>query len=237
MRKSQLIYRVLIPIVISICFVPCWSQPTLCRYAETTLPPFSSRPPVEIKFREMHFGKPPLVYLYFDVTLRNHRPEPRWFLLPNNLPESATGSVRGGVNGVEVFAPHGEGRVVLGHFLGTGGFQALLLPSGAEVRLRLFPISFWGDLPARLQVEVVLAKRLRIGDEDAGAWFGVNPVSSIKADIAESPEHWTRSISSRSTPDNKEVATLIEEDRRIKLQVSLGEKNRRVPQGEARQTH
>ncbi len=45
----------------------------------------TSRPAAEIKFREMHFRKPPLVELIFDVVLRNDRAQPRWFLLPSNL--------------------------------------------------------------------------------------------------------------------------------------------------------
>src|SRR5260370_5046154 len=93
----------------------------------------STRPPAEIMFREMHLGKPPLVELYFDVVLRNDRSEPRWFLLPSNLdPESPAIGAKGGVDGVEAFAPHGTGRVIMGHFLGTGGFYALPFPPTAQ---------------------------------------------------------------------------------------------------------
>lgn len=198
------------------------------KHAGTTPSPLSSRPPVEMKFRQMRFGKPPLVYLSLDTVLRNSRTEPRWFLLPSNLDAAAAPlAAKGGIDKVEVFAPRGEGRVLVGHFFGTGGFRALLLPAGAEVRLRLFPISFWGELPDRLRVEVVIAKRLQIGGEDAEAWFKVNPTSSLKADIAERVDDWTRSVSSRSTPDGREVATFIEEDSRFDVQVSLNEKNKK----------
>src|ERR1700730_17082211 len=150
MKKKQLICAMLIPLVIGISFITYFSQ--------------TPRPAAEIKFREMRLRKPPLVELYFDVLLRNNQAEPRWFLLPSNLSsESAPAGAKGGVDGVEVFAPHGKGRVIIGHFLGTGGFQALLLPAHAEVRLRMFPISYWGDLPDRIQVDVVAAKRLMIG--------------------------------------------------------------------------
>ena len=183
--------------------------------------PLSSRPAVEMKFRELKFRKPPLVLLYFDVVLRNSRSEPRWFLLPKSLPENSSIGAKGGVDGLEVFAPQGKGRVIIGHFLGTGGFQALLLPARAEVRLRLFPISFWGELPDHLQVELLIARRLLIGGEDAKGWFGENPLSSVRADIAERSDDIMRMLRSRHAPDNKEVATLIEEDRRIKLQVAI----------------
>jgi len=182
----------------------------------------SPRPPAEIKFREMHMRKPPLVELYFDIVLRNNRAEPRWFLLPSNLgPGTSALLTKGGVDGLEVFGPRGKGRVVIGHFLGTGGFYALLLPARAEVHLRMFPISYWGDLPDQLQVEVVTAKRLMIGGESATAWFGLNPTSSARADIPESVLSQNRMLRSRHTPDRKEVVTLIEKEIRLKLEVSL----------------
>ncbi|MDT7603281.1 MAG: hypothetical protein QOF61_1278 [Acidobacteriota bacterium] len=175
----------------------------------------------------MRFGKPPLVELYFDVTLRNRRDEPRWFLLPSHLyPQSASFAAKGGVDHLQVFAPRGEGRVVIGHFLGTGGFQALLLAARAEVRLRRLRISFWGELPARLRVEVVTAKRLQIGDEDAESWFGVNPTSSAVADIAEDATNQMHSLRSKSTPDDREVPARFEQDSRFELDVSLGKEKK-----------
>lgn len=186
----------------------------------------STRPAAEMTFREMRFRKPPLVELYFDVLLRNDRAESRWFLLPSNLnPESTEIAAKGGVDTLEVFAPHGKGRVIIGRFLGTGGFQALLLPARSEVRLRLLPISFWGDLPDQLQVEIVIAKRLTIDGKDAATWFNVSPASSVNADIPENPTNSSRMIRSRHTPDNREVTTHIEQDQRIKLPVSLRERN------------
>jgi hypothetical protein len=176
----------------------------------------------EIKFRELRMRKPPLVELYFDVVLRNDRAEPRWFLLPSNL---ASGSsplrAKGGVDGLEVFAPRGNGRVIVGHFLGTGGFYALLLPARAEVHLRMFPILYWGDLPDQLEVNVVTARRLTIGSEPATTWFGLNSTSSVRADITENVLSQNRMVHSRHTPDGKEVATLSEEESRFKIAVSL----------------
>ena len=182
----------------------------------------SPRAPAEIKFRELHMRKPPLVELYFDVGLRNDRAEPRWFLIPSNLgPGTSALLTKGGIDGVEVFGPRGKGRVVIGHFLGTGGFYALLLPARAEVHLRMFPISYWGDLPDQLEVDVLTAKRLTIGSEPATTWFGLNPTSSARADITENVLSQNRMVSSRHTPERKEVAPRSEEERRFKLAVSL----------------
>lgn len=185
----------------------------------------SPRPAAEMEFREMRLRKPPLAELYFDIKLRNDGAAARWFLLPSNLGSANTSiGAKGGVDTLEVFAPRGQGRVIIGHFLGTGGFQALLLPPRAEIRLRHFAISYWGDPPYRLQIEVVIAKALMIGGEKAEKWFGSQPLSSVKADITENAKSTSRMVRSKSTPDNKEVAARIEEDRRLKLMVSLARK-------------
>ena len=217
-----LICFILLPVCIGSVLVTSSGSPAPYVCSIISSLPLSSRPTIEMKFRELKYRKPPLVLLYFDVVLRNSRSEPRWFLLPKSLsPKNSSIGAKGGVDGLEVFAPQGKGRVIIGHFLGTGGFQALLLPARAEVRLRLFPISFWGELPDHLQVELLIARRLAIGGEDAEVWFGENPVSSVRADIAERSDDIMRMLRSRHAPDNKEVATLIEEDRRIELQVAI----------------
>jgi hypothetical protein len=207
-KKNQLIRRVLIVVLLGFLGVESLSQ--------------TSRLPAEIKFREMHFGKPPLVNLFFDVVLRNDRNAPRWFLLPSNLGSGAASiGDKGGIDMLEVFAPPGKGRVIIGRFLGTGGFQALLLPAHAEVRLQMFPISYWGDVPDCLQVHLVLAKGLIIGREPARKWFGIDPMSSVKADIAETALNPMRILRTRRTPDGREVGIWIEEESRFRLPVSL----------------
>lgn len=185
-----------------------------------------TQPEAEIKFRQMRFGRPPLAYLSFDVILRNDEDSARWFLLPSNLGSGhAPIGQKGGVDTLEVFSPRGKGRVIIGRFLGTGGFNALLLPPRAEVRMRLFPISYWGDPPDNLQLEIVIASQLTIGADRAEEWFGTNPISSVKADITENAENPMRMRTSKRTPDHKEVAPQIEEAQRLTLQVSLEKKN------------
>jgi hypothetical protein len=186
----------------------------------------NSSPTAEIKFREMHFRKPPLVELVFDVVLRNDRAQPRWFILPSHIyPDKPQIPEKGGVDVLEVFAPHGKGRVIIGRFLGTGGFQVLLLPAHSQIHLRSLPISYWGDVPDTMQVEIMTATRLMIDGKDAASWFNVNPSSSVRADISENPTDSNRMIRSRRTPDNREVTTHIEPDQRFKLPVSLREAN------------
>ncbi|MDX6498013.1 MAG: hypothetical protein QOG23_1273 [Blastocatellia bacterium] len=180
------------------------------------------RAPAEITFREMRLRKPPLAELYFDITLHNYQSRPLWFLLPSNLGSGISALLtKGGVDTVEVFAPRGSGRVIVGHFLGTGGFYALLLPARAEVRMQVFPISYWGDPPDQLQVGVVTAQGLRIGGEPAASWFELNPTSSARAAIAESVLSPARMIGSRHSPDRKEVKAMSVGEKRFKLEVSL----------------
>lgn len=183
------------------------------------------KPGAEIKFVEMHFRKPPLVEIIFDVELRNDRAQPRWFLLPSHMYPNKPGiQDKGGVDALEVFAPRSKGRVIIGRFLGTGGFQALLLPAHAEIHLRALAVEYWGEVPESLQMEVIVAKRLVIGGDSARSWFRVNPMSNIKADSDEAISGQTRTLSSHRTPDNKEVTAQIDEDRRFKVQVSLKDK-------------
>jgi len=214
--NHRLITLVFVTVVVSFGFA--FGQDTV----NTHLP----QSEIQIEFRQMRFGKPPLVYLSFDVTLINDQKSPRWFLLPSNLGSGhAAIGEKGGVDTLEVFTPRGKGHIVVGRFLGTGGFNALLLPPGATVRLRLFPISYWGDPPDNLQIEIVMAKQLTIGGDKAENWFGNSPMSSVKADIVEDAENPMRMRTSKRTKDNKEVVPVIEEDQRLRLQVSLQKKN------------
>jgi hypothetical protein len=187
--------------------------------------PRTSRPPVEIKFVDQHVGKPPLVELSFDVVLRNDLAESRWFLLPKSIyRDQAQLTGKGGVDVLEVFAPKGKGRVIIGEFLGTGGFQATLLSAGSEVHLRRFRISFWGDLPDKVPVEVVIAKSLTIGGEPASDWFGLDPTSSAKVDVSELAQDINRQVRTKHTADNKEVPTQVQEDQRLNVSVAINQR-------------
>jgi len=180
------------------------------------------RPEAVITFRDSRAGKPPLQYLAFDVVLRNKERSPRWFLVPSSL-GSGHPSIgeSGGVDALETYSPRGTGRVMIGRFLGTGGFSALLLPGNSEIRLRRFPISYWGDLPKSLEIDVLIVKSLKIGDETAESWFGPGAMSSVRADINEDAQDIKRMHGSKRTPDNKEVAPVTEGVRKLQLQVTV----------------
>ncbi len=175
--------------------------------------------PADVKFVDLRPGRPPLAYLTFDVRLRNDSGSSRWFLLPSNIGsghEPIGG--KGGVDALEAFLLLRTGRVTLGHFLGTGGFNALLLPAHADIRLRRFAISYWGELPDSVPIEIVIAKSLTIGSESAESWFESSPLSSKNADILTDADRAMRLGKTKHTPDNKEIAPAIDVERRVALQ-------------------
>jgi hypothetical protein len=99
-----------------------------------------SIPPVEIDLTIVLFGKPPLVELQGEVNLRNDQAEPRWFLIPEALPDRSQGE--GGVYRMAVSAIEGPQRAVLARLSGTGGVWALLLPPGGRARITRLPIQY-----------------------------------------------------------------------------------------------
>ena len=182
----------------------------------------ASSSPAEVKFVSMRFGKPPLVYLTFDLRLRNDSDSQRWFLIPSNLgPGHEPIGSKGGIDALETFSLSGKGRIKLGRFLGTGGFNAILLSPHADVRLRRFPISYWGELPESLPLEIVIVKSLKIGNESAESWFGRDRSSSREVDIPSDAGSIQRMGRTKHTPDNKEIVPVIDPERRVELQVSL----------------
>ncbi|WP_322663537.1 hypothetical protein [Dendronalium sp. ChiSLP03b] len=179
----------------------------------------SNQSAVEIKFVGLHRQKPPHITLMFDITLRNHRSAPRWFILPYSLSPGFKYEKSGGVYGVSIFGFEGKGKVIVGRFHGTDNFQALLLPAGADIKLRNFPIEYWGEIPNdSLPLEVVTATNLTIGSQTARAWFGRDPTSDKRADVTQQQ---LQALGSRFTPDSHELPVLIVEESRLKLNICL----------------
>jgi len=109
---------------------------------------------VHILFRDLYLERPPKVRLYMDVWLDNAPDQPRWFLLPDEVSGEREGPARR-ISSLQVYELRDNGRVWVGHFCGEGGFQALLLPPGAHVVLRGFPVLYWGEIPDAVDLEVI----------------------------------------------------------------------------------
>lgn len=178
-----------------------------------------SGPAVEISFAAKQPARPPMVNVLVDVTLRNPGKEPRWFVLPTRAPANPE-EAGGGVMGVETYEATGAGRIVLGKFLGTGGFQALLVPAGGEVTLSRLAISSWQPKPlASLSFDVVVAKDVTVGAEPIAAWFGADAPESdarARADASKAER-----LGERMTEDDGEVKVSFTGERRIPVEIAL----------------
>lgn len=134
----------------------------------------SAKAIVEATFREVHFGKPPLKFLRFDVTLHNPSSNPRWLILPATLPyQGDTVPAPGGVETeLQVFLLSKHPRVLLLYGV-AGNFQAVLLPGQGWVTLRNLPIeAWWQEVPAKTDLEVIVARSVTIGGAALGDLIG-----------------------------------------------------------------
>ena len=183
-------------------------------------------PAVEAKLEARVPGRPPMETLLIDVTLRNAEKEPRWFLLPERIPADA-GPDEGGVFGVEAWVAEGKGggRAVIGKFLGTAGFQALLVPAGGVVRLEGFGIPRWRATARNaaktetIPIEVTIAKSVTVGGQPIRSWFGtLDPASGAKV-IADASKA-TRA-GSKMTDDRGEVPFAVEDAEHVTVELAL----------------
>lgn len=176
-------------------------------------------PAVEVVFAAKQPARPPMVNVLVDVTLRNAEKEPRWFVLPTRAPANPD-EAGGGVMGVETYEAAGDGRVVLGKFLGTGGFQAVLVPGGGEVTLSRLAISSWQTRPlASLSFDVIVAEDVSVGGEPIAAWFGETaPASDVRARVDASK---AEPAGQRMTPDHGELPVTFTGERRLPITLSL----------------
>ena len=173
-----------------------------------------ARPAIEATYVGSVPGKPPLMTVLLDVTLRNAEKTPRWFVFPGNLPATAA-TPTGGVTGVEVADASGEGHAVIGRWLGTAGFQTVFVPAGGEVKLGRFGIKIWGmsATAKTLAFDVVIAKEITVGGVPAASWYGtVSPLSDARAVVDVSKG---KAAASKMTDDHREVKAVFDEDRRI----------------------
>jgi len=172
--------------------------------------------PVDMKFVGMEPGRPPLMRLRFDVILHNPAAQPRWFLLPREFDHPAVSG--GGVDGVEVAALSGQGRVLLGHFQGTGGTQAVLVPGGATVTMRRLEVLGFDIPDGPASLEVVVAHDLTVGGEPAATWFPADPTAPAGAQVSQDQ---ATAAGSRHTDDRREVPLAFVEDSRVKIDFNV----------------
>jgi len=149
----------------------------------------------------MKFGKPPLKYLSFNVTLRNPTDKPQWYLFPSALSDKPGGIRKNaGIDVIELFSDSPGHKVTVADFLGTmklqpesaGGFKGLMLPGGAEVSIHGFGIEFFGEPLSPVPVQVEIAGRVTIGGAPVEQWVGKNLLSAKTADVKDLTLAWSK---------------------------------------------
>jgi len=157
----------------------------------------------EAKITGMKPGRPPLINMEAELSLKNGGDTPVWFRIPSKLPEGS-----GGVFAIEVFAVEGKGRAVVAQFLGSGGFQALLLPAGADVTIRNLPVSYWGDAPpADVKIAVEAAAGIFIDGKPAKEALDLDLLSDAKVDADFSA---AKMLVSRKPGNGNEVPVTVQ---------------------------
>lgn len=173
--------------------------------------------PITAKAVDMIRRRPPLAEIVMDVQLRNDEPAARWFIIPRVLPADGAASA-GGVNVLEVQAFEGQGRAVVGRFLGRAGCYALLLPAGGTVRLQRLSFEYWEEPPEKLRLDLKIAAELTVGGEPARTWFDADPTSEARVDADRS-----KAVSVHRTPDSGEVPLSLTGVREVSIEVTMPE--------------
>jgi hypothetical protein len=132
-------------------------------------------------------ARPPKVELRFDVTVRNGAGEVRWAILKDSFRDGERAGASTRVFSVDLYELSGTGRVAVAHFIGDGGFYAAQVPADSELRLNQLPISYWGELPEELALELVMAGALLLDDRPAQNAFSLTLLSDPGAEVDASP--------------------------------------------------
>lgn len=178
---------------------------------------------IEMKFIETGFAHSPEEPLLFDVTINNLSGQTKWVIFPGKIDFTRKKEERGGVDGLSILQKkENENRIVLGIFMGTGGFQVLNIPPEAEIHLGKFSISHWDEdihiINTPFSIEIIIANDISIGGKPARDWFTVDPLCSAKADILCENLVILDEI---MTPDNKEHPVTINKEYSYNLYFDL----------------
>lgn len=185
-------------------------------------------PVVEVQYCDSRPGKPPLIHMAFNVTVRNLAGKPQWFLFPAALYDKAEGiRTNAGIDAIEMFSDSPEQKITVVYFMGTmnlqpegaGGFKGLFLPAGAVVSVRALDIEFWGDLAAPLPMRVVMADQVTIGGVPVEQWVGKKLLSAQIADVKD-----LQHAGSKMAPELKELPVEVTKSGEFEIADALAKK-------------
>jgi hypothetical protein len=154
-----------------------------------TMTPMTQHSAITLRYDDLGSGHPSGLWLLFDVELRNGDDEPRWFVLPRHVHAGEPGGPEPpdappfSVIAVEVWRLNARTSIPLVHFVGSEGFQALLLPACATLRVRRLPIVWFGPVPDGVAAfRCAIADDIQIEDESVAAWLGADVTAPAAAD-------------------------------------------------------
>lgn len=170
---------------------------------------------LSVRFAELRRRRPPLSELRFDVTLRPDEGEPRWACLPTVLRPGSSPPARRTGHTIDLYELRGNGRAAVARFLGEDGFAALLLPGGAELALTGYPVEFWGEPPAQVDLELVTAGALLLDGRPLEDQVALDLLCDRKAAVDATPLADQRAVveSLGGGPTERLTAELVDAQR------------------------
>jgi hypothetical protein len=196
----------------------------LSLFCDVTAAPKMKEAVIEATALDTWYGKPPLKKHRFDVKLRNPSPERRWLILPATFPyagqkDPAPG---GAETEMQVFQLSAEPYVLFIRGV-AGHFQTVSLPGNATLVLRRLEIeSWWDDVPKSAEIEVIVAREIRVGDETIEDSLGSTDVESHGGADVKAPSGAADPRARRFWHRTRGSATLqFDVESRAKLKVKL----------------
>ena len=141
---------------------------------------------VALAFRGSRRLRPPRAELRLDVAVSNRAEQARWAIVADTLAaEPVALAAEGWSVGAYLL---GEGpRAVAVHAVADGGWYAVLIPGGAEVRLEGVPFAFWGEPPGTVELELVMATGIAVDGEPLLERLGLDASTDAGAEVDAGP--------------------------------------------------
>lgn len=168
----------------------------------------TQRTPITLRYDTLGSGHPSGLWLLFDVDLKNDAAEPRWFVLPKHVRADEPAAPAFSVFAVEVWRLNARTSIPIVHFVGSEGFQALLLPARAALQIRRLPIVWFGPVPDEpAAIRCAIADDILIEGESAARWLDVDVTAPAAADADYGERDLVKSR--KSSTGKEQPVTLI----------------------------
>lgn len=117
----------------------------------------------DVRLTHVTYARPPKRELHLDVVLRPTAPRPRWVLLPGTASEPPAGVGPRRIAAFYAYELTGRsGRIAAVTAIGDTDAIAVLVPASGGLTLAGVPLSYWGDPPEALELELLTAAELLV---------------------------------------------------------------------------